>query len=109
MTRTAVAASLVLLLSGGLPVAQRDLPPGGQGTGVIEARSWRRCRTPVGDVTVLLRRADELPAVRPFPSTTVVTPRLRPRSADSEGRFRFAGVAPGRYRLTVDPGPSAAR
>jgi hypothetical protein len=95
----------------GSPDLQRDprVPTGG--TGVIRGRLVAADTLgALQNVTVSLRPADELPAIPHIGGADVFNrPATATARTDLTGEFEFAGIQPGRYRLTVDPGATAAR
>ena len=102
----------ILALGGRHPsVVQRDAPKPSSDTGgiagiVVAADT----HTPLADVFVTLRPADELPTLRPGIQSEVYksVPAGSVRT-DAAGKFALVGIPPGRYRIVAEPGPTAGK
>ena len=112
MAYTILAMIGILALGNGhRSVDQRDAPKvtsdTGAITGIVVAADTR---TPLADVAVTLRPADQLPALRP--GTQLEVYKSGPSAivrTDAAGQFALAGIPPGRYRILAEPGPTAGR
>jgi len=63
---------------------------------------------PVTDARISVRSVDSPGSTKPEP-TLLSAPVMPSGSVDAAGRFELPNLPPGRYRLTVTPGPAAAR
>jgi len=63
---------------------------------------------PVTDARISVRSVDSPGSTKPEP-TLLSAPLMPSGSVDAAGRFELPNLPPGRYRLTVTPGPAAAR
>ena len=102
---------ILALGNGHRSAGQRDAPKvtsdTGAITGIVVAADTR---TPLADVAVTLRPADQLPALRP--GTQLEVFKSEPSAivrTDAAGQFALAGIPPGRYRILAEPGPTAGR
>ena len=109
-------AALVLILTG-TAGAQRDAARPAAGSGVIRGSVVAAdTGAPISDALVSLRDAAislkdtavVSTATGAIQRSTDVS-RTRTARLNADGRFEFVGVLPGRYRLAVDPGQTAAR
>jgi hypothetical protein len=107
------AAALVLIVTG-TAGAQRDAAKPAAGSGVIRGSVIAAdSEAPIPDAVVSLRDADVEDTV--VASTVTVVrgqfnaSRTRTTRLNAAGRFEFVGLLPGRYRLAVNPGQTAAR
>jgi carboxypeptidase family protein len=106
----AARTAILALVASNPADAQRDPTKPAGGTGVIQGRIVAAdTLAAVQDVTVSLRPADELPTLRALSVEGFSGPAIATARSGPDGRFELAGVAPGRYRVTADPGPTAVK
>ena len=102
----------LLIASDPVPVAQvpRDAPRNRSATGpAVRGRVIAGdTGAPITDARITVRSVDGPGSAKPEP-TLVSVPLVPSASADAAGRFELSDLPPGRYRLTVTPGPAAAR
>ena len=110
---THIILSMVAMLAswGGQPSAiPRDALKVSSDTGAITGTVVAAdTRTPLADVAVTLRPADQLPVVRPGSFLETYKSVADTVRTDAAGRFALLGIPPGRYRLVAEPGPTAGR